>query len=631
MWPSPSLWTLAGTAALVTLSLGQFPPTPDGVTFLKSKFDENITISYKETKPGLCETTEGVKSYAGYIHLPPGTLEGVGQEQDYTINTFFWFFEAKNDPENAPLSIWMNGGPGSSSMPGIFNENGPCYINKDSNSTSLREWSWNDNVNMLYIDQPVQVGFSYDSLRNVTVDLFGSIQTLNTSDPIPEQNATFQTGTYASGNRNTTSWGSRNAAIALWHFSQVWFQEFPGYHPNDHRISIATQSYGGRYGPAFAAYFQEQNEKIQNGTWNGTEGERYVLDLDTLLIVNGCIDRRVQWPSYPEMAFNNTYGIETVNETVYEGMVDAYYREGGCRDRIDVCREVSAVYDPENIGINATVNSICEDAETFCTNYVRDPYLDISGRDYYDVTQVDPTLFPPPFTPGYLNQPWVQAGLGVPLNFSGSSSASSSAFRGIGDYPRPGWIEDIAYLLHSGIKVSLIYGDRDFACNWIGGEQVSLAIPWADQENFAAAGYEPLFTNASYEGGQVRQYGNLSFIRVYQAGHAVPSYQPESAYRIFNRALFNRDIATGEIDTAADPTYGTEGPSDTFAIRNELPPQYEDFCYILDPSTCTSEQVAALRNGSAVIKDYIVVEPPYAETVAVGGARIAPRDILDGN
>lgn len=481
-------------------------------------------------------------------------------------------------------------------------------------------------VNMLYIDQPVQVGFSYDSLRNITRDLFGGVQTLNASAPIPEQNATFQTGTYASGNRNTTSWGSRNAAIALWHFSQVWFQEFPGYHPNDDRISIATQSYGGRYGPAFAAYFQEQNEKIDNGTWDGTDGEKYILNLDTLLIVNGCIDRRVQWPSYPEMAFNNTYGIETVNETVYEGMVDAFYREGGCRDRIDACREISAVYDPENIGINATVNDICEDAETYCTNNVRDPYLEISGRDYYDVTQVDPTLFPPPFTPGYLNQPWVLSALGVPLNFSGSSSASSSAFRGIGDYPRPGWIEDIAYLLENGIKVSLIYGDRDFACNWIGGEQVSLAIPWEEQENFAASGYQPLVTNSSYEGGQVRQYGNLSFIRVYQAGHATPSYQPESAYRIFNRALFNRDIATGKIDTATNTTYGTVGPADTFGIKNEVPPQYEDFCYVLDPSTCTEEQVAALRNGTAVIENYIVTEPAY-NTDADRGMRVMARQM----
>ncbi|KAJ0382564.1 hypothetical protein COL922a_012295 [Colletotrichum nupharicola] len=535
-----SFSVVAVATALIQSSLGQFPPTPEGVTVLKSKFDENITISYKE--PNLCEETEGVKSYAGYIHLPPGTLEGVGQEQDYEINTF-WFFEAKEDPENAPLSIWMNGGPGSSSMPGLFNKNGPCYINNDSNSTRPSEWSWNTH----------------------------------------------------------------------------------GYHPNNDRISIATQSYGGRYGPAFAAYFQEQNEKIQNGTWDGTEGEQYILNLDTLLIVNGCIDRQVQWPSYPEMAFNNTYEIETVNETVYAGMVDAYYREGGCRDRIDACREVSAIYDPENIGTNASVNAMCQDAETFCTNNVRDPYLDVSGRDYYDVTQIDPTLFRAPFTAGYLNQPHIQAALGVPLNWTGSSSASSSAFRGIGDYPRPGWIEDIAYLLHSGIKVSLIFGDRDFACNWIGGEKVSLAIPWADQENFAKAGYQPLLTNETYEGGQVRQYGNLSFIRVYQAGHAVPAYQPESAYQIFNRALFNLDVATGKVDTALNSNYSTQGPSDTFAIKNEIPPQYEDFCYVLDPSTCTEAQVAALRNGTGVIKDYIMTEPAYD----AAAARFMKRDILD--
>ncbi|KAJ0159702.1 Carboxypeptidase S1 -like protein B [Colletotrichum tanaceti] len=590
----PRLSLLALVGALLGPSLAQFPPTPEGVTLLKSKFDEGIEISFKE--PGLCEEAEGVKSYAGYVKLPPGTLEGVGQEQDYEINTFFWFFEAKHDPENAPLSIWMNGGPGSSSMPGLFNENGPCYINPDSKSTRPSEWSWNNKVNMLYIDQPVQVGFSYDTLRNVTRNILdGSTQTLDASSPVPAQNVTFQTGTLASGNRNTTSRGSRNAAIALWHFSQVWFQEFPGYHPHDDRVSIATQSYGGRYGPA-----------------------PILLNLDTLLIVNGCIDRQVQWPSYPEMAFNNTYGIQAVNETVYRGMADAYHGEGGCRDQIDACREIAAVYDPENIGINATVNRVCEAAESYCTRYVRDPYLDVSGRDYYDVTQVDPTLFPAPFTAGYLNQRHVQSALGVPLNWTGSSSASSSAFRGVGDYPRPGWIENLASLLHGGVKVSLVYGDRDFACNWIGGEAVALAIPWAGRERFAATGYEPPRTNCSYEGGQVRQYGNMSYVRVYQAGHAVPSYQPESAYRIFNRALFNRDIATGRVDTAADPTYGTRGPADTFGIGSEVPPQYDDFCYVLDPSTCSREQVAALRAGTAVIQDYIMVDPPSEQGAALG-------------
>jgi carboxypeptidase C (cathepsin A) len=621
---------LALAAAAISPAVAQFPPKPEGVTVLKSKFDERITISYKA--PGICETTPGVKSYAGHIHLPAGTLEGTGQGQDYDINTFFWFFEAREDPENAPLSIWMNGGPGSSSMSGLFNEHGPCYVNEDSNSTRLSKWAWNNKVNMLYVDQPVQVGFSYDSLRNITKDLLtGRVNTLPASSPVPPQNVTFQTGTIPSGNRNTTSWGSRNAAIALWHFSQVWFQEFPGYHPNDDRISISTQSYGGRYGPAFAAYFQEQNEKIRNGTWEGTEGEQYILNMDTLLIVNGCIDRKVQWPSYPRMAYNSTYGLKTVSEETYKKMVAAYDRPGGCREQIDNCRALASAYDPENVGTNATVNSVCQAAETYCTNNMRDPYLEEAGRDYYDVTQIDPTLFPFPYYSGYLNQPHVLSALGVPLNYTGSSDASSAAFRGIGDYNRPGWIEDLAYLLESGIKVTLMYGDRDFACNWYGGEDVSLAIPWENQDKFAASGYAPLKTNCTHDGGMVRQYGNLTFVRVFQAGHAVPSYQPESAYRIFNRALFNKDIATGRVDTVANPDYHTQGPESVSDLKSELPPQYEDFCYVLDPSTCSDEQVAALRAGTAVIQDLIVIDPPTVQGAALGrrAEHVAARSILE--
>jgi carboxypeptidase C (cathepsin A) len=78
----------------------------------------------RRLQPGICETTPGVKSYAGYVHLPPGILEDVGEAQNYNINTFFWFFESRKDPANAPLSIWMNGGPGSSSMIGLLSENG---------------------------------------------------------------------------------------------------------------------------------------------------------------------------------------------------------------------------------------------------------------------------------------------------------------------------------------------------------------------------------------------------------------------------------------------------------------------------------------------------------------------------
>lgn len=177
---------------------------------------------------------------------------------------------------------------------------------------------------MLYLDQPVQVGLSYDELQNVTVNLLtGDITLLNDTDPVPEQNNTLLVGTYPSQDGNQTSYGSINAAYALWHFAQAWFQEFPAYMPNDSRISIATESYGGRYGPAFAAFFEEQNQRIKNGTWDGTEGEMFILDLDTLMIINGCIDRPTMYFSYPAMAVNNTYGIQAVNESVHQEMLDA--------------------------------------------------------------------------------------------------------------------------------------------------------------------------------------------------------------------------------------------------------------------------------------------------------------------
>ncbi|KAI0541759.1 carboxypeptidase S1 [Xylaria digitata] len=580
--------------------VAQFPPTPEGVTVLESKFGNGVKISYKE--PGICETTEGVKSYAGYVHLPPGTLEDLGEPQDYPINTFFWFFEARKDPENAPLSIWINGGPGSSSLLGLFAENGPCYVNPDSNSTRLSEWSWNNEVNMLYIEQPVQVGFSYDSLQNYTYDLVtGCTTSLKESDPIPEQNTTLLVGTYPSNNRTRTAQGSRNAAIAIWHFTQTWFQEFPGYHPDDSRINLATESYGGRYGPAFFSFFEEQNQKIENGTWNST-GENYVLNLDTLILINSCIDRQVMYPYYPHMAYNNTYGIQAVDESIYLSMVDAWEREGGCRDQIAECIEVAQAYDPDNIGINATVNRICMAAETFCSTEVRGPFLEYSNNNYYDLATQNPDPFPASFHYLYLNQPHVQAALGVPLNYTSSSSAVSSAFRGIGDYPRPGWVEDLAYLLENGIKVHLMYGDRDYACHWIGGEAVSLAINYTNTDKFHAAGYTDIVVNDTYVGGQVRQYGNLSFSRVYQAGHEIPSYQPEAAYKMFHRALFNKDIATGTVDTVANPDYATNGTADTWAIKNEDPEDPVHFCYLWDvEATCTEEQIESVLNGSAVI------------------------------
>jgi hypothetical protein len=83
-------------------------------------------------------------------------------------------------------------------------------------------------VNMIYLDQPVQVGLSYDKLTNITVNTeTGAVEVSDFSNGVPEQNNTFFVGTYPSENYNMTTRGTENSARALWNFAQVWFQEFP--------------------------------------------------------------------------------------------------------------------------------------------------------------------------------------------------------------------------------------------------------------------------------------------------------------------------------------------------------------------------------------------------------------------
>ena len=455
------------------------------------------------------------------------------------------------------------------------------------------------------------MGLGYDVLSNGTQDLLdpsGDVVISDFADGVPEQNTTFLVGTFPSQIISSSVNGTSNAARALWHFAQVWFQTFPEYKPNDDRVSIWTESYGGKYGPAFAAFFQEQNEKIANGTWTDV-GETHLIHLDTLGIINGCVDSLVQEPSYPEMAYNNTYGIEAINKTVYDEAMAAFTAPGGVRELIQTCRQLAADSDPENQGNNMTVNVACMNASD-ATYDMEGPYIEYSGRNYYDIAAIDPDPFPPNYYIGWLNQPHVQEALGVPVNYTNpGGNAPYYGFELTGDYVRGGHIEELSSLIEDGIKVALVYGDRDYACNWIGGEAVSLAVKYSQSAAFASAGYTNITVNSTYVGGLVRQHGNFSFSRVFDAGHEVPAYQAETSYELFRRAIFNRDIATGTLDTARNATYSTTGLADTWSVKNVAPESDPPVCYTYNPlSTCTDDQLESVVDGSALIQNYIVID-----------------------
>jgi carboxypeptidase C (cathepsin A) len=66
----------------------------------------------------------------------------------------------RNQASSAPFVVWLNGGPGCSSLIGLFQEHGPCHVGPD-NTTYLNPYSWNNYSNIVYIDQPIGTGFSY--------------------------------------------------------------------------------------------------------------------------------------------------------------------------------------------------------------------------------------------------------------------------------------------------------------------------------------------------------------------------------------------------------------------------------------------------------------------------------------
>ncbi|XP_022883552.1 serine carboxypeptidase-like 45 [Olea europaea var. sylvestris] len=136
---------------------------------------------------------------------------------------FYYFVEAEKDPSSKPLVLWLNGGPGCSSIGvGAFSENGPLRPN--GQVLDRNEYSWNREANMLYLDTPIGVGFSYST--------------------------------------NTSEYGTVNDEVTARDnifFLQRWFLKFPQYAHSP--LFITGESYAGHYVPQLAKLMIKFNKK----------------------------------------------------------------------------------------------------------------------------------------------------------------------------------------------------------------------------------------------------------------------------------------------------------------------------------------------------------------------------------
>ncbi|CAI7793423.1 unnamed protein product [Closterium sp. NIES-53] len=142
---------------------------------------------------------------------------------------FYWLVEAIGQPDSKPLLLWLNGGPGCSSVGcGLFEEVGPWRVASKAGAALLyNKYAWNRLVNIVFLESPVGVGYSYstDSADYTTDD-----------EQTAKDNHAFLVG-------------------------------FVARHPRFARreFYIAGESYAGHYIPQLAARIIEQNQ-IDGGT-----------------------------------------------------------------------------------------------------------------------------------------------------------------------------------------------------------------------------------------------------------------------------------------------------------------------------------------------------------------------------
>ncbi|XP_022998432.1 serine carboxypeptidase-like 35 [Cucurbita maxima] len=202
------------------------------------------------------------RHYAGYIKLRPNEEKAL----------FYWFFEAQNDVAHKPLVLWLNGGPGCSSIAyGAAQELGPFLV-QSNEKLKLNPFSWNKAANMLFLESPVGVGFSY---TNKSSDL----HTL----------------------------GDKVTAADSYAFLVGWFKRFPSF--KLHQFYITGESYAGHYAPQLAELIYEKNKQ---------SSKDLIINLKGLMIGNAAMNDETDLKGMVEFAWSHAIISDQLHVNIFK-------------------------------------------------------------------------------------------------------------------------------------------------------------------------------------------------------------------------------------------------------------------------------------------------------------------------
>ncbi|XP_077498820.1 lysosomal protective protein-like [Amblyomma americanum] len=451
------------STAAVTIALCQGPPE-DEVTSL----------------PGLTNQTS-FKQYSGFL------------QAGGTRRLHYWFVASEGSPETDPVILWMNGGPGCSSLLGLMSEQGPFRAVKRGHKLIMNPFSWNKVANVIFLEAPAGVGFSYDT-----------------------------SGQYSTNDDRTAD--DNYAAI------QDFFSKFPSLKDND--FYIAGESYGGVYVPMLTLRVLKDPKGIR---------------LKGYAVGNGALDFNILGNALVFFGYyHGLYGLSLwtrltsncCNGSVSQQTCDFVSRRSPDCD--EAVQDAMMVIYNENLNIYNLYDR-CEDEEPrfgearelsspsryHKSRQLMERTINLPRQENLGVT---PPCIDSENVKLYLRRDDVKRALHVessPLEWDECSNVLNYTTQ------HQTMRDVVKQLVDSGSLKTLIYnGDIDMACNFLGDEWFVNTL-----------GYKPTSTYKLWKHGkQVAGFfqtyeGDITFVTIKGAGHMVPEDKPAQALEMITNFI----------------------------------------------------------------------------------------------
>ncbi|GLT33513.1 hypothetical protein SLA2020_080950 [Shorea laevis] len=413
------------------------------------------------------------RHYAGYVT--------VNEKNGRAL--FYWFYEARTRPDEKPLVLWLNGGPGCSSVGyGATQEIGPFLVDVDGNGIKFNNFSWNKEANMLFLESPIGVGFSY---TNTSTDY--------------------------------DNLGDGFTANDAYTFLHKWFLKFPSYRTRT--FYIAGESYAGKYVPELAELIIDNNNDPS-----------LYIDLKGILLGNPETSSAEDWKGIVDYGWSHavisdeTYRI--ISENCDFNSSDTWSNPH-CKQAVDELFkqykeiDIYSLYTPVCVGSdNKSMKVVIKQASNMLPRILGgyDPCMDNYAKAFYNRPEVQEALH---VSNGHQLRNWSICNHTMFNNWSESDSENSVL---------PIYKKIIAV----GVRIWVYSGDTDgrvpvlstrYSLGSLGLRVVQAWRPWYHQKQVS---------------GWLQEYKGLTFATFRGAGHAVPCFKPSSSLAFFKSFLLGK-------------------------------------------------------------------------------------------